>query len=373
MAKTVNQIHAEVFNRHRPEFAKLISYGFIQTEDGGYLYRQNILRDDFCVEVQVNKNGNHTSQVIDLLTNDEYVNIRIPSVQGEFVNSVREAYKKVLNEIAEHCFTLTRFANAQTNRLAEFLLTEFESEPDQPFAQHKKHKDTAAFRNPKTRKWYALVTQVTKSTLEPNLPALESKQLVEIINIKVDSSQIPELHKQAGIYPAYHMNKKHWVSIVLDDSVNDEQLFDLVCKSRAFTLKKNAVKTQKPTEVRKQIKHWVIPANPSYYDVIKVFKTKDVIYWYQGANFIVGDVVYIYLGKPYSAILYACKVIEVNIKSDKLNNKGKPIKRMNLQLVKTFEQDELTFEKLKSLGLTSIRGARGVPESVIKAISKKID
>lgn len=370
MTKTVNLIHAEVFNRHRPEFAKLIPYGFIQSQDDGYfyLYRQNILQDDFCVEVQVNKDGSHTSQVIDLLTNDEYINVSIPSVQGEFVNSVRSAYKEVLSDIVENCFTPTHFANAQTNRLAEFLLTEFESKPDEPFAQHKKHKDTVVFRNPDNQKWYALVTQVTKSTLEPNLPAPESKQLVEIINIKVDSTQIPELHKQAGIYPAYHMNKKHWVSIVLDDSVNDEQLFNLVCKSRAFTLKNTTSRTKKPTEVRTQIKHWVVPANPSYYDVIKVFKTKDVIYWYQGANFIVGDVVYIYLGKPYSAILYACKVIKVNIKSDKLNKKGKPIKRMNLQLIKTFEQDKFTFEKLKALGLTSIRGARGVPDAVVKAI-----
>ena len=39
-----------------------------------------------------------------------------------------------------------------------------------------------------------------------------------ILNLK--TTRAAELHKQSGIYPAYHMNKKYWISIILDDSAS---------------------------------------------------------------------------------------------------------------------------------------------------------
>lgn len=383
-------IHLEMFNRHRPDFDKLLAYGFVpqnigqQDEQGteqqnqnqkkkAFYFTQNICDDAFQVQVTVFADGQSSSLVMDLLDEEEYINVRIPSVQGGFVNSVREAYQAVLADIVASCFIPTRFANEQTNRLADWLLSEFGDEPDAPFA---KYQETGVFRNPDTQKWYALITQVTKRTFEPNLSDIEGKQKIEIINIKVDSDTISNLHQENGIYPAYHMNKKHWVSIVLDDSLSDERLFQLLSKSRDFTVKKarkpRTKQPKPPQATRTEIKHWVIPANPTYYDVIKVFSEKDVIYWYQGANFIKGDIVYMYLGKPYSAILYKCEVIEVDIPADnfekKVDKNGKPIKRMNLKRLNTYAKNEFPLSKLKALGLTSIRGARGVPDAVVQAI-----
>ena len=34
-----------------------------------------------------------------------------------------------------------------------------------------------------------------------------------------------------GVRPAYHMNKKSWISVVLDDTLSDEQVFSLIEKS----------------------------------------------------------------------------------------------------------------------------------------------
>ena len=51
-----------------------------------------------------------------------------------------------------------------------------------------------------------------------------------------------ELRKKEGIYPAYHMNKKSWITIVLDETVHDDVLFDLLAESHAFTLGKKKAK-----------------------------------------------------------------------------------------------------------------------------------
>ena len=62
------------------------------------------------------------------------------------------------------------------------------------------------------------------------------KGKIEIINVKVPSNGVNDLLKKIGIYPAYHMNKKHWITIVLDDSLEDELLFRLVDDSYKLVL-----------------------------------------------------------------------------------------------------------------------------------------
>ena len=63
--------------------------------------------------------------------------------------------------------------------------------------------------------------------------------LTEIINLKVDKDELDNMLKNNGIYEAYHMNKKSWVSISLDDTLNDEFIIDLIDKS--YSLVNNKV------------------------------------------------------------------------------------------------------------------------------------
>ena len=60
-----------------------------------------------------------------------------------------------------------------------------------------------------------------------------TKELVEIVNLKGRcSGEIAELLSQSGIYPAYHMSKKTWVSVLLDETVEDQAILTLLEKSR---------------------------------------------------------------------------------------------------------------------------------------------
>lgn len=59
--------------------------------------------------------------------------------------------------------------------------------------------------------------------------------------------------------------------------------------------------------------HWIIAANPNKYDVLSAFEEYDYIDWTQSANFEVGDIIYLYVSKPYQQIMYATEAIKVNL------------------------------------------------------------
>ena len=60
--------------------------------------------------------------------------------------------------------------------------------------------------------------------------------LVEAVNLKHD--QVADLLSQKGIYPAFHMNKRYWISVPFDDTLSDEMVLELIEKSWSLTSKK---------------------------------------------------------------------------------------------------------------------------------------
>lgn len=74
--------------------------------------------------------------------------------------------------------------------------------------------DTTVFRHPSNRKWFGIVMQVPKCRFEGT-----SIELVNVINVKCPYEVASSFLAEKGFYPAYHMNKKHWLTILLDGSV----------------------------------------------------------------------------------------------------------------------------------------------------------
>ena len=69
------------------------------------------------------------------------------------------------------------------------------------------------------------------------------------INLKCDTEKAIELR---GLYPSvlpgYHMNKKHWNTIIIDGSVNDDLLFEWIDESY------NLVVENLPVKVRNELR-----------------------------------------------------------------------------------------------------------------------
>ena len=58
--------------------------------------------------------------------------------------------------------------------------------------------------------------------------------VVDVLNLKIDPSVRQELLSREGYYTCYHMNKVGWISIVLDETVPDRDILDLLDKSRSL-------------------------------------------------------------------------------------------------------------------------------------------
>lgn len=93
--------------------------------------------------------------------------------------------------------------------------------------------DYVVFRNKTNKKWFALIGSVEKNKL-----GLEGTERVDIINIKCDSILIGSLLLNKGYFPAYHMNKQSWLTALLDNSVSDGELKDLIHLSYEMIQKK---------------------------------------------------------------------------------------------------------------------------------------
>ena len=79
--------------------------------------------------------------------------------------------------------------------------------------------DTWVFRHPDNRKWFALVMTIKKNRL-----GFESSESVDVVNLKCAPEIMDDLWRERGIFPAYHMSKKHWLTLALDGSCDDETL-----------------------------------------------------------------------------------------------------------------------------------------------------
>lgn len=88
------------------------------------------------------------------------------------------------------------------------------------------------FRHTNSRKWFALIAQIHYSTFIPNQDGN-----VNFLNIKCDPDLIEDLIRRPGFFPAYHMNKKHWTTILLDHTAPADQIKTLIDLSYKLTLK----------------------------------------------------------------------------------------------------------------------------------------
>ena len=89
----------------------------------------------------------------------------------------------------------------------------FNTSPDYPFDEDF---ETAVLRHKKSKKWYALVMKISKRKL-----GVASDEITDVLNLKLPIEMQGSFSASDGVYPAYHMNKLHWISVVLSDADSD--------------------------------------------------------------------------------------------------------------------------------------------------------
>ena len=95
----------------------------------------------------------------------------------------------------------------------EYCLDVYGTSPDYPFDDLL---ETAVLRHGNNRKWYALVMRVSRRKF-----GLDSDEGIDVVNLKMPTEMFGSFGAADGVYPAYHMNKLHWISVLLPDAPDD--------------------------------------------------------------------------------------------------------------------------------------------------------
>ena len=217
--------YSYIFRSAKIKKDSLKAAGFATTDGNSYTMEQNVSNGSFNAIILLSiSEQTLTVHLYDTATGEKYTLFDMPNAHGAFVASLRKEAQTIIDEIREKCF---ESKDLKDDYIA-WIKTQFGAEPDFPWPDTP---DYCVFRCP-NEKWFALVMKIKYRQL-----GLTGDEEVWVVNMKADNSEIPTLIDSKSIFPAWHMNKKHWITVLLTAATDFEKLcgltqksYELVCK-----------------------------------------------------------------------------------------------------------------------------------------------
>lgn len=116
--------------------------------------------------------------------------------------------------------------------LERYIIENYGEKPDFPWDSSP---EFAVFRHNNGKKWFALIMTIDRGRL-----GLSGEGVIDVVNLKCHPILRASLTGEPGFFPAYHMNKEHWISVALDGSAQDDKikmLLDMSYESTAPKIK----------------------------------------------------------------------------------------------------------------------------------------
>ena len=193
--------------------------GFVTTDDVTYTMSPTVSGGAFKADIALSlETQTLTVHLFDTATGEKYALFDMPSSHGAFVASLREEVQQIIDKIRAKCF---ESKDLKDDYIA-WIKTQFGAEPDFPWPDTP---DYCVFRCP-NEKWFALVMRIKYKQL-----GLTGDENVWVVNMKADQAEIPYLIDNKSIFPAWHMNKKHWITVLLTAVTDFNKLCELTQKS----------------------------------------------------------------------------------------------------------------------------------------------
>lgn len=122
------------------------------------------------------------------------------------------------------------FVNMHRNDVIEYIKETYEIIPEYMF---KSDPECCVFQHRHSNKWFGIIMNISADKV-----GLGADTYIDVLNVKCDPEMVAVLNCQFGFAPAYHMNKKHWLTILLDGGVSNEQIAQLLNISYELTKKR---------------------------------------------------------------------------------------------------------------------------------------
>lgn len=211
--------YSYIFRSAKIKKDSLKATGFATTDGETYTMSPTVSAGAFRADITLSLEAQTLSvHLFDTETGEKYALFDMPSSHGAFVASLREEVQKFIDDIKSKCF---ESKNLKKDYIS-WIKNQFGAEPDFPWPDTP---DYCVFRCP-NEKWFALVMRLKYKQL-----GLTGDENVWVVNIKADQTEIPNLIDHKSIFPAWHMNKKHWITVLLTAVTDLEKLCELTLNS----------------------------------------------------------------------------------------------------------------------------------------------
>jgi len=217
-----------ILHTSSPDNSALLEYGFSKADDI-YTLKTPLFQTDFYTIVTISP-ASITAELFENAFDDKYTLIDVPSAQGAFVGELREKITLLIEEIHQKCFITT---DIQQKYLA-FIKDKFGVLPEYPWDDL----ENMVFRCPND-KWFGLIMRIPYNKL--GISGDENKK-VWVVNLKADADKIPDLIDNKSIFPAWHMSKKYWITVLLTTITDFNCLCKLTERSYELVTKKTVKK-----------------------------------------------------------------------------------------------------------------------------------
>ena len=159
--------------------------------------------------------------VYDLAMEEPYTLFEVASASGALVTALRQQVDEIINRILGQQVQ----DNPLVERLVDHVATTYGLAPAHPF---KRHPEIIGFKVPTVDKLFGIFLPVDYCRLDKTSSRTDQ---VLVLNLKGKPEHIVERIDNERYFPAYHMNKKHWFSLLLDAQTDWDQLTSLLAES----------------------------------------------------------------------------------------------------------------------------------------------
>jgi len=113
------------------------------------------------------------------------------------------------------------------NAVLKYVFETYGTKPEHLWEKYPSHE---VLRHEKNEKWYGLLLEISGRKV-----GLSSDGRIDILVIKCEPEMVSSLVGQKGFAPAYHMNKTHWLTVLLDGTLQADMIYNLLDLSYELT------------------------------------------------------------------------------------------------------------------------------------------
>ena len=206
----------EIFDKNIFNSKLAIAYGFSKVGDY-YILQSDIDVENFNVIVKIGKDSFEVN-VIELPFSEEYILFNVLDSNGKFVSKIRKKVNELIKDIVKSCFTSLDYRKI----LLDYVREKYGTIPEEPW----KDNNHATIKTSNSKKWYGIFMSIPYKTL-----GLEKSGKIDVLNVKLNPDLIENLIDKKHFFPAYHMNKKYWITILLDSDTDLNLVKSLIDES----------------------------------------------------------------------------------------------------------------------------------------------